>query len=214
MSIYNKIAGQRIARIEALSDGVFAIAMTILVFNIKAPVSYAIQTDKEMIAMLTHMAPAFLSFFVSFITLGIFWTGQSTQFHYIKSYDRNLNWITIFFLMFVSILPFSTDILSYHITNKVSILLYWFNIFAMGALIFIHWVYAEKHHHISIAGEEKAMVSTAIKKRVIIAQSLYLFGAALSFVSTYASIIFIILVQLNYAFGILSGTHRISGKKE
>lgn len=204
MSIYNRIAGQRIARIEALSDGVFAIAMTILVFNLKDPLEHSVQSDAELLLSLKNMQPAFLSFFLSFMTLGIFWTGQSTQFHYIKSYDRNLNWITLFFLMAVSVLPFTTDVLSHHINNKVSILLYWLNILLLGVLIYIHWHYAQKHQHIGEQSEEMKHVVHAIKKRVIVAQALYAFGALLCFINTYISITFIIAVQLNYAFGILN----------
>lgn len=204
MSIYNRIAGQRIARIEALSDGVFAIAMTILVFNLKDPLEHKTQSDAELLLSLKNMLPAFLSFFLSFMTLGIFWTGQSTQFHYIKSYDRNLNWITLFFLMAVSVLPFTTDVLSHHINNKVSILLYWLNILLLGVLIYIHWHYAQKHQHISEHSEEMKHVVHAIKKRVIVAQALYAFGALLCFINTYISITFIIVVQLNYAFGLLN----------
>lgn len=207
MSIYNRIAGQRIARIEALSDGVFAIAMTILVFNLKDPLERRTQSDAELLLSLKNMLPAFLSFFLSFTTLGIFWTGQSTQFHYIKTYDRNLNWITLFFLMAVSVLPFTTDVLSHHINNKVSILLYWLNILLLGILIYIHWLYAERHHHLA-KDEQIQAVTHAIKRRVIIAQALYAFGALLCFINTYISIAFIIAVQLNYAFGILNPKNR------
>lgn len=207
MSIYNRIAGQRIARIEALSDGVFAIAMTILVFNLKDPLERRTQSDAELLLSLKNMLPAFLSFFLSFTTLGIFWTGQSTQFHYIKTYDRNLNWITLFFLMAVSVLPFTTDVLSHHINNKVSILLYWLNILLLGILIYIHWAYAERHHHLA-KDEQIQAVAHAIKRRVIIAQALYGFGALLCFINTYISIAFIIAVQLNYAFGILNPKNR------
>lgn len=207
MSIYNRIAGQRIARIEALSDGVFAIAMTILVFNLKDPLEHSVQSDAELLLSLKNMLPAFLSFFLSFTTLGIFWTGQSTQFHYIKTYDRNLNWITLFFLMAVSVLPFTTDVLSHHINNKVSILLYWLNILLLGILIYIHWLYAEKHQHLA-KDEQIQAVAHAIKRRVIIAQALYCFGALLCFINTYISIAFIIAVQLNYAFGILNPKNR------
>lgn len=208
MSIYNRIAGQRITRIEALSDGVFAIAMTILVFNLKDPLEHRTQSDSELLLSLINMSPAFLSFFLSFTTLGIFWTGQSTQFHYIKSYDRNLNWITLFFLMAVSVLPFTTDVLSHHINNKLSILLYWLNILFLGILIYAHWLYAERHNHIQLPAEEKQQVLHAIKKRVIVAQALYAFGALLCFINTYISIAFIISVQLNYAFGILNPKNR------
>jgi uncharacterized membrane protein len=144
MPSYNQIAGQRIQRIEALSDGVFAIAMTILAFNLKDPVGKAVQGDEQLLTALGGMLPAFLSYLLSFLTLGIFWTGQTTQFHFIEKYDRNMGWITIFFLMFVSVLPFTTELLSNHISNRVPVLLYWLNILALGIFIYMHWKYACK----------------------------------------------------------------------
>lgn len=97
MSRYNKIAGQRVQRIEALSDGVFSIAMTLLVFNLKDPVGGLVQSDTQLLHALYDTLPELLTYFLSFMTLGIFWTGQSTQFAYIEKYDRNLNWISLFF---------------------------------------------------------------------------------------------------------------------
>lgn len=138
MSRYNNIAGQRVQRIEALSDGVFSIAMTLLVFNLKDPVSGLVQTEAQLLKALFDTLPTLLTYFLSFMTLGIFWKGQSTQFIYVEKYDRNLNWISLFFLLFVSILPFTTGILSSHITNKVSIGIYWLNILALGVLLFVH----------------------------------------------------------------------------
>ncbi len=214
MTIYNKIAGKRIGRIEALSDGVFAIAMTILVFDLKDPVGNVLRSDGELLTALGGMLPKFLSYFLSFMTLGIFWMGQSTQFHYMDRYDRGLNWTTLFFLMFVSLIPFSTNILSGHITSRLAILLYWFNILALGLLIFVHWHYAWKRGYISVQeGEgDKHLINIAIRKRVIIAQSLYAFGAVLCFINTYLSIAFIIAVQLNYALGLIGGSKRKKAK--
>lgn len=200
MSYYNQIAGKRLGRIEALSDGVFAIAMTILVFDLKDPLEAAAQSDTQLFTALLGLAPKFLSYLLSFMMLGIFWTGQSTQFHYIEKYDRNLSWITLFFLLFISLLPFSTGVLSNHITNRTAVGLYWLNILAPGILLYLHWWYAAKHDCLSLPKAERAAVDKAIKSRVVTAQSLYAFGALLCWVSTYLSIGFIILVQLNYAF--------------
>jgi uncharacterized membrane protein len=204
MSQYNNIAGQRVQRIEALSDGVFSIAMTLLVFNLKDPVSGLVQTDAELLKALYEILPTLLTYFLSFMTLGIFWTGQSTQFSYIEKYDRNLNWISLFFLLFVSILPFTTGILSSHITNKVSIGLYWLNILALGALLFVHWQYAFKNQCLVFKDGNQEKIHKAVKKRIITAQSLYALGAALCFVSTYLSIFVIILIQLNYALALFN----------
>ncbi|HWY99272.1 MAG TPA: TMEM175 family protein [Bacteroidia bacterium] len=205
MSFYHSIAGQKIPRIEELSDGVFSIAMTLLVFDLKDPIGAAMKSDTEMMVALAAILPKLLAYFLSFITLGIFWTSYSTQFNYIKKYDHNLNWLSLFFLLFVSILPFTTGILSNHIHNKVSIGLYWFNIFALGIMLLVHWRYAYKNHYMSLPDSEILRINMAINNRILIAQSLYAGGAMLCFISTYLSIIAIILIQLNYALSIFEG---------
>lgn len=204
MSRYNNIAGQRVQRIEALSDGVFSIAMTLLVFNLKDPVSGLVQTEAQLLKALFDTLPTLLTYFLSFMTLGIFWTGQSTQFIYVEKYDRNLNWISLFFLLFVSILPFTTGILSSHITNKVSIGIYWLNILALGVLLFVHWHYAYQKQYLTFKEGDQEVIHKAVRKRIITAQTLYAFGAVLCFVNTYLSIFVIILIQLNYALALFN----------
>lgn len=197
---YNQIAGQKTVRIEALSDGVFAVALTLLVLDIKVPITELIHTEKDLIGAFCGLTPKFLTYFLSFLTLGIFWTGHSAQFIYIEKSDRHLNWLSLFFLLFVSILPFTTAFLSEHIHFKFSIALYWFNIFILGFMLYLHWGYAIKHNYAEIPAENKAAISKAIKNRIVIAQSLYAAGAVLCFINNYVSIAVIIIIQLNYAF--------------
>jgi uncharacterized membrane protein len=206
---YNQIAGQRLGRIEALSDGVFAIALTLLVLDLKVPVSEAINSEGALLNALAALSPKILSYFLSFMTLGIFWTGHTAQFHFIEKSDRNLNWISLFFLLAVSVLPFTTALLSQYILFKTALGLYWLNILVMGVLLYWHWAYAEKKG-LLLANEETAATGHAIKRRIIIAQSLYAAGALLCFISTYVSIAVIVLVQLNYALGLVNS---ISPKK-
>jgi len=196
---YNQVAGQKIQRIEALSDGVFAIALTLLVLDIKVPIGDAFKTEGDLLAALCSLMPRFLSYFLSFMTLGIFWTGHTMQFSFIEKSDRHLNWLSLFFLLFVSILPFTTAFLSEHISFRLSIAVYWLNIFALGAGLYLHWWYADKNGYTSLAGEERETVNKAVRQRIIIAQTLYAIGALLCFISNYLSITFIIIVQLNYA---------------
>ncbi|MEI9809384.1 MAG: TMEM175 family protein [Bacteroidota bacterium] len=103
MTPYNRIAGQNVKRIEALSDGVFAIAFTLLVLEIKVPAAEHVTTETGLLKSLIPMMPKFLSYFLSFMTMGIFWTGQGVQLNYIEKYDRNLNWMTLFFLLVISL---------------------------------------------------------------------------------------------------------------
>jgi len=201
---YNHISGQKIQRIEALSDGVFSIAMTLLVLDIRVPISSAVHTEKELLGGFLLLMPKLLSYFLSFMTLGIFWTGHSTQFSFVARSDRHLNWMSLFFLLFVSILPFTTAFLGEHITFKFAIALYWVNISLLSMALLVHWHYAEVKGYISLTGEEQKAVSKAIIRRIVTAQLLYTAGALLCFISTYLSIAVIILIQLNYALGLFS----------
>jgi uncharacterized membrane protein len=194
---YNFFAGQRISRIEALSDGVFAIAMTLLVLDIKVPVGEFV-SESDLIGAFWPLMPKFLAYLLGFMTLGIFWVGHATQFKFIARTDRHLTWLNIFFLLIISLFPFSTGFLSEHIHFKFAIGVYWLNIFLAGLAIYIHWIYACKANLLNddAATEE---VFKAIQNRVIIAQSLYLVAALLCFINTYLSVAMTIAVQLNYA---------------
>ena len=209
MTSYNQISGQRIIRVEALSDGVFAIAMTILVLDLVDQNATKNISEKELLTALTALLPKFLSFFLSFLTLGIFGIGQMTQYDFINKYNRKLTWITVMFLMFVSVLPFTTTILSNHFSNKVSILLYWINILFIGIISWFHWEIAVKQSFLNIAGQEKKNIIKLFRNRVLTAQILYAVGAALCFVNTKLSIIFIIVVQINIAFSIFKIKKRL-----
>lgn len=199
---YDQLAGRKLNRIEAVSDGVFAIALTLLVLDIKVPISSTIHTEKDLFNALAALAPKFLSYFLSFVTLGIFWTAHSVQYTYIERGDRHLNWLSLFFLLFVSVMPFTTAFLSEHIEFRVSIGLYWLNIFFLGLIIYFHWVYAYNHHCLNLPENERIPVDHAIRKRAFVAQSLYAFGALLCFINNYLSITFIICVQLYFAIGL------------
>ncbi len=206
MNNYNLISGFRLQRIEAISDGVFAIALTFLALDIKVPASELIHTEKELITTFLALAPKLLTYFLSFITLGIYWLAQSTQFHYIDKSDRNLNWINLFFLLSVSILPFTTAFLSEYIQFKFSIFIYWFNLSLLGLLLGLNWFYAKKNNYLSGENNVQKAVTKAIKKRIIESQVLYTIAVLLCFVNTYISILLLIVIQLNYAFAIFSKT--------
>src|ERR1700751_5322569 len=95
---YNRIAGQSLERLAALSDGIFAVAMTLLVLYLRVPVSEGVQAAHDPGAALVQLAPRFLTYFMSFLTLGIFWVGQQPQLNHFAHSDRNLTWIHLAFL--------------------------------------------------------------------------------------------------------------------
>ncbi len=194
---YNRIAGQSVERLAALSDGVFAVAMTLLVLDIHAPAAQAIHSERDLWQALTALSPRLVMYVMSFMTLGIFWVGQQTQLNHLSSSDRSLTWIHLLFLFAVTTIPFSTMLLAEFPEYRTALLVYWANIFALGATLYLSWVCALGTG--LVRDDISPQISTAVKRRILIAQALYGFGALLCVVNTYWSVGFIVLVQLNYA---------------
>jgi uncharacterized membrane protein len=108
-SLYNRIAGQNLERLAALSDGVFAVAMTLLVLDLRAPAAEAIHSEHDLLTALIALAPRLVTYLMSFLTLGIFWLGQQTQLDRLARSDRDLTWIHIAFLCAVTLVPSGAD---------------------------------------------------------------------------------------------------------
>jgi uncharacterized membrane protein len=105
---YNRIAGQSVERLAALSDGIFAVAMTLLVLELHVPVREAIHSERDLWRALALLTPQILIYMMSFLTLGIFWVGQQTQMNYLERSHRSLAWIHMAFLFTVTLMPFSS----------------------------------------------------------------------------------------------------------
>ena len=193
---YNRIAGHSVERLAALSDGVFAVAMTLLGLDLRAPAAEAIHSEHHVWRALLALSPRLLMYMVSFMTLGIFWVGQQTQLNHLQRSDRSLTWIHLAFLFVVTVTPFSTALLAEYTEYRLALGVYWLNILLLGATLYWSWLCAIESG--LVKEDMPAHVSDAIKRRIVLAQSLYGFGALLCFFNTYWSIGFIVLVQLNY----------------
>jgi uncharacterized membrane protein len=205
-SLYNIVAGHGIERLAALSDGIFAVVMTLLILDIRLPETGQIHSEADLLHALVGLGPRILVWLMSITTLGIFWVGQQTQLNHIRQSDRNFTWIHILFLAVAALVPFTTSVLGSFVQYRTALLLYWANIVLLGAMVAISWTYAR--HAKLIKDDAPAELSRAIYGRVVVAQILYGLGAALCIFSTYWSIAFIIAVQFNYAFAPVFGRAR------
>jgi uncharacterized membrane protein len=194
---YNRLAGHSIERLAALSDGVFAVAMTLLVLDLRAPAIETIHSEADLRTALVNLAPRLLVYMMSFLTLGIFWIGQQTQLNYLARSDRNLAWLHLVFLFAVTTLPFSTALMAEFFVYRTALAVYWVNLALFGALLFATSRYAG-HAHLLKADAPPELLAGA-NRRIVIAQSLYAFGALMAIVDTHLSIAIIIAVQLVYA---------------
>ena len=196
-SLYNRIQGRNLDRLAALSDGIFAVAMTLLVLDLHIPTAAQVHGERELLLALAALGPQWVAYGMSFLTLGIFWAGQQTQLNHFGEGSRDLTWIHLGFLFAITLMPLSTRLLAEFITYRTALGIYWLNIFAPGVMLYWSWTHAT--HHNLIKPDTPQQIRGSICRRVLIAQSLYAAGAALCFLSTYVSIAVIVLVQLNYA---------------
>ncbi|MFH1836911.1 MAG: TMEM175 family protein [Candidatus Omnitrophota bacterium] len=131
------------SRIEGLSDGIFAISMTILILSFEVVLRHpAAMGEKQLLDSLFSLLPDLLHYVESFILLGVFWFLHHQQFHYIKKTDAVLVFINILGLMFVGLVPFTTVMVSDYGQLRPAALLFEINLLLAGLTFFAHWVYA------------------------------------------------------------------------
>ena len=129
-------------RIEALSDGIFAIVMTLLILEIHVPDLPSNAPNVQVAPALWHLGPRFFTYVVTFLSLGVYWIAHHNMYHAIRRADRVLLWLTILFFMFVSILPFSSSVLNHFRQTQIAPLFFGTNLTAIGWLLYLQWAYA------------------------------------------------------------------------
>lgn len=111
-------------RLNALSDGVFAIAITLLVLNIEVPDVPPSRVAQELPTQLIGLVPDLLSYLISFLVIGAYWMAHRAVFRSIRSLDRKLIWLNTLFLMFVAFLPFPTALLDKYPGDRLTVAIY------------------------------------------------------------------------------------------
>jgi uncharacterized membrane protein len=127
--------------LEGLTDGVFAIVMTLLVLGLGVPVFKESSTHQQLTQLL-EMWPKFACYFVTFLMLGFTWSVHHRMFSIIKHSDSVLVWTNMMCLMFASLLPFSTSLLAEYMGQQVPILIYEGNFFMCMLAGYLSWSYA------------------------------------------------------------------------
>jgi uncharacterized membrane protein len=135
-------------RIETLVDGIFAIAMTLLVLSLNVPQILYPATNAQILGFLVNMAPQFFIYILSFLLLATFWRVNHVQFNLIKKTDQGLLWINIFWLMLVALVPFSTNLVGDYGYLTVPMVFFHLNLFLIGVFFNLNWYHAVKHDFI------------------------------------------------------------------
>jgi uncharacterized membrane protein len=173
--------------------------MTLIVLEIHVPdPGPGIATDADLVGALGDLAPRFVTYFLSFLTLGIFWNAQHTQLNYMARANRHFTWIHVTYLAIVALMPFTTSLLAEFIEFRVAFGLYWLNLFLLGVALYASWIYATRA---GLLGDDvDAAISRAIKRRIVVYQTMYAIGLLVALlVGTLPAIAFVVLTQLNSA---------------
>lgn len=184
-------------RIETLGDGVFAIAMTLLILEIRIPVLDPKSAATELPGALLAMWPRFLCYLISFVTLGVYWVAHHLHFYTIERADRMLLWINILFLMTIGFVPFSTALIGAYVSERIPVVLYGANMIAASLVLQWHWSYATHHHRLVRADLDPALVRS-VTQVIMAGPVVYLIAIALAWISTSLSIAAYLLVNLLY----------------
>ena len=194
---YNELAGTSLDRLAGISDGIFAVGMTLLVLSLAVPASNAVHGEGDLWQALLNLRQDALVYTLSFMTLGIFWVGQGTQLGQLSRSDRHYTWIQLLFLFAVTVVPFSTGLLARFPDLHASLVEYWLNIALLGFSLLGGAEYAKRAQLFAEGSHPEVMFR--IRGRIWIAQALYLAAVGVSLVlPTWVSIALIILIQLNY----------------
>jgi uncharacterized membrane protein len=184
-------------RLEALSDGVFSIAMTVLVLGIQVPDGGG---EAELQAKLVLLWPKLASYALSFVMLGVLWVGHHYQFQYIRRTDRPLLWLNLLFLLAVTFLPFGTAVLGNYPGAPLAVLLYGATIVLGGASLLAHWTYASGRAHL-VAADLDARVVALLKARIVSGMVVSGLAMGLAFVDTRASLAVFLGLPFVYLIG-------------
>jgi uncharacterized membrane protein len=132
-------------RLEALTDGIFAVAMTLLVIELKIPESAHVASQAALLNTLVHLIPKFVSWLISFGVLAIFWVSHHRLFHFVRHVDAKLSWLTIAYLACVSMMPFSSSLTGEYGYALASQVFYSINMMMLGVLALLKSRYVYLH---------------------------------------------------------------------
>jgi len=183
-------------RISAFSDGVFAIAVTLLVLDIKVP-DAATTTASQLPARLLHLWPELFSYALSFVIIGVYWVAHHLMLHPLKRADRTLLWINNLFLMCVAFIPFTAGLLGQFRHDRVAVAVYGASLVLTSLSLQLLWTYATRNARLTDAPLDPWLVRAGTT-RTLGAAGIYPAAISLSWISPTVSLVLYWLAPISY----------------
>jgi uncharacterized membrane protein len=169
-------------RLGALVDGIFAFAMTLLVTGLVIPHISKTEAEAKLAVSIAEMRSEFISFLVAFFVLASFWLKHNRHFHYVDKVDSGIMRITLFILVCVVLMPFTTNISGDYSYVQVAVDLFHVNMFSLGLFFLIHWWYLTRNPDITSVVISRRDASTGMYGSLI-TPVISALGFLLSFIS-------------------------------
>lgn len=177
------------ARLEAFSDGVLAIAITLLVLEIRVP---DVPKGSTLAHELLHLWPKYAVFIVSFVTIGIMWINHHALFQGVEGVDRGLLFLNLLLLLSISFVPFPTAVLGDYVragnSGRAAAVLYGANMLLVGIGFLALWWYLRAHPRLRSTDLNDDALRQAIR-RTIIGPVLYAASIVVALVSAPAALV-------------------------
>jgi len=175
-------------RLEAFSDGVIAIIITIMVLELRAPA-------EPTLPALLKVSPVFLSYALSFLVAAIMWVNHHHLIHAIHSVTARLLWSNLYLLFWMSLIPFVTDYAGKNYHQPMAVALYGFDLFMCST-----GFYLLRLELVRQSGRDTAMVEyhESIQRKNALSGALYLLSVPLAYVSVYAAFLIFALIPATY----------------
>ncbi|MBK7252620.1 MAG: TMEM175 family protein [Ignavibacteria bacterium] len=183
-------------RMEAFSDGVFAIVVTLLVLELRVPVLPENFSTQDVLKELLRLFPKFFSFAMSFVIVAIFWVNHHQFFHSLEKTDRAMLWYNNLLLFWLSFVPFPTAFIGEHPVSMIPVMLYGAVLFFAGVsfnLMLRHAVKAK----LFLKSVSDEVLNQSVKRGVI-GPVVYFVSIISAFISVYVSLSIFLLVPVIY----------------
>lgn len=193
------------SRVEAFSDGVIAIAITLLILEIKPPNFDEVKAGKDLLEVLAKEGSSYIAYLLSFVGIGIIWVNHHIMFKYIQRIDRLLLNLNLLMLLAVSFTPFPTALLGRAISElqgsvaaqvNTAAAIYNATMLLMGISFTLMWQHAIRHGLVDRTTD--ATVYKLITRTSRVGTALYMLGFIVSLFSWQIAIIFDAAVALIY----------------
>lgn len=199
MELQNSIDSET-GRIEAFSDAVFAIAITLLVIEIGVPHVTDFPLGATLFGELLDQWPSYLGYVISFLQIGVIWANHHNRFRYIVRSDHSLLFLNILFLMFVAFIPFPTAVLSEYLegtaAERTTAGALYAGTLMMTAIFFtLLWLYVAGSRRLLDERMDLTLIR-AMTRRYVLGAFFYVLAFLIAFVSLAASLALLVVLAL------------------